>query len=125
MDGNDNEPFVTFPDGDSPTTELATMDLTQLPTTTAELMHLQNGNMVDTVQFSEKRVTSKSNTKVVSGGFSREQASSNCAEMTRLQAGDVQFEEKKAAAAQMDRMEVDGVTTEQNAAMMKVSNSLT
>lgn len=124
MDSDVNEPLVTFPDGDSPTDEL-TLDLVnaQLPNVSStELMQLQNGSgaLVDTVKFEEKRMTSASKTKVITDGFSREQASSNSAELKRVQAGDVQFEEMKAAAARMDRMEKDGVTTEQNAAMMKV-----
>lgn len=126
MDGNDNEPLVTFPEGDSPTDEL-TLDLSvahQLPVSSSELMQLQNGSgaVVDTVKFEEKRMTTASKTKVVTDGFSREQATSNSAELKRVQAGDVQYEEKKAAAASMDRMEMDGIKTEQNAAMMKVSN---
>lgn len=125
VDGDDNEPVVSFPDSDSPTDEL-TLDLTtpKLPVSSSELMQLQNGcgTLVDTVKFEEKRMTSASKTKVVTDGFSREQASSNSAELKRVQAGDVQYEEKKAAAASMDRMERDGITTEQNAAMMKVSN---
>lgn len=126
MDGNENEPLVIFPEGDSPTDEL-TLDLSaphQLPVSSSELMQLQNGSgtVVDTVKFEEKRMTTASKTKVVTDGFSREQATSNSAELKRVQAGDVQYEEKKAAAACMDRMEMDGIKTEQNAAMMKVSN---
>lgn len=120
MDGNDSEPLVTFPEGDSPTDELQ-LDLTTVPQLQSELMQLQNGTLVDTVKFEEKRTTTASKTKVVTDGFSREQASSNSAKLKRVQAGDVQYEEKKAAAATMERMEMDGVKTEQNAAMMKVS----
>lgn len=124
MDGNDNEPLVTFPESDSPTDELS-LDLTspQMPGS-AELIQMNGcGALVDTVKFEEKRMTSASKTKVVTDGFSREQASSNSAELKRVQAGDVQYEEKKAAAACMDRMEIDGIKTEQNAAMMKVSGA--
>lgn len=122
MDGDDSEPFVTFPPGDSPTSEL-TLDL--ITPKADAMMQMQNGfdgSLVDTVKFEEKRMTSASKTKVVTDGFSREQASSNSAELKRVQAGDVQYEEKKAAAAVMDRLEIDGVKTEQNAAMLKVSN---
>lgn len=80
-----------------------------------------NGS-VDTVKFEKKSMTTASKSKVITDGFSSEQASSNSAELKRVQAGDVQYEEKKAAAQCMNRMEVDGIKTEQNAAMMKVSN---
>lgn len=122
VDGNDNEPLVTFPESDSPTDELS-LELVSSQLPSSELMQMQNGcgTMVDTVKFEEKRTTSASNTKVVTDGFSREQASSKSEELKRVQTGDVQYEEKKAAAARMDRMEIDGVTTEQNAAMMRVS----
>ncbi len=49
------------------------------------------------------------------------QASTNTAETKRLQAGDIDYKEAKAAAAVRNKIEVDGVTAEQNAAIIKVS----
>lgn len=49
------------------------------------------------------------------------QATTNSAETKRLQAGDIDYKEAKAAAAVRNKIEVDGVTAEQNAAIIKVS----
>lgn len=49
------------------------------------------------------------------------QATTNSAEMKRLQAGDIDYKEATAAAAVRNKIEVDGVTAEQNAAIIKVS----
>lgn len=47
-------------------------------------------------------------------------ASTNTAETKRLQAGDIDYKEAKAAAAVRNKFEMDGVTAEQNAAIIKV-----
>lgn len=118
-----SEPLVTFPEGEDENTEL-NLDLS--PTISNVSNELTNGHLtatgttVDTVKFEEKRVKSESKTKVVTDGFSSEQATSNSAEMKRLQAGDIDYKEAKAAAAMRNRLEVDGVKTEQNAALLKV-----
>jgi hypothetical protein len=41
--------------------------------------------------------------------------------MKKLQAGDLEYKEASAAAATRNRTEMDGVKTEENAAMLKVS----
>lgn len=78
VDGPDNEPLVTFPDGDTPSEELQ-LDLSptmavvvpsDLGSLTTEQM---GGTTVDTVKFEEKRITSASKTKVITDGFSSEQ----------------------------------------------------
>ena len=40
--------------------------------------------------------------------------------MKNLQAGDLEYSEANSTAAMRNRLEVDGVKTEQNAAMLKV-----
>lgn len=47
-------------------------------------------------------------------------ATSNSAEMKRLQAGDIDYKEATATSAMRNKIEVDGVTAEQNAALIKV-----
>lgn len=44
----------------------------------------------------------------------------NHAEMKNLQAGDLEYKEANTSAAVRNRLEVDGVKTEQNAAMLQV-----
>lgn len=109
---------MTFPDGDSPSEELVKLDLTSSLPVSSDLI-AANG-IVDTVKFEESRMTSASKTKVVTDGFSSEHASSNSAEMKRVQAGDLQYEESREAAARMKCMEVDGIKMEQNAALLTV-----
>lgn len=79
------------------------------------------GTIVDTVKFEEKRTKTESKTKVVTDGFSSEQATSNLAESKRIQTGDIDYQQAKAAAASRNRMEVDGIKTEENAAVIHVS----
>lgn len=75
VDGPDNEPLITYPDGDTPSEEL------QLDLSTATSMpmsgelSLTNGQLsaTDTVKFEEKRMMSASKTKVITDGFSSEQ----------------------------------------------------
>lgn len=43
--------------------------------------------------------------------------------MKRLQTGDIDYKEETAAAAVRNKIEVDGITAEQNAATIKVSFS--
>lgn len=164
MDGPDNEPLVTFPDGDTPSEELQ-LDLSTgtggggggggvvcVPMSGGgggggDELSLTNGQLcsTDTVKFEEKRMTSASKTKVITDGFSSEQvratllynflsiifkflfslrawwqATSNSAEMKRLQTGDIDYKEETAAAAMRNKIEVDGIMAEQNAASIKV-----
>lgn len=84
-------------------------------------MFYNNLLAVDTIKFEEKRMTSASKTKVITDGYSSEQATSNSAQMKQLQAGDLQYKEASSAAAMRNRLEIDGISTEQNAALIKVS----
>lgn len=58
--------------------------------------------------------------QVVKDGLTAEKASANCAELKRMQAGDVSFEEAKAAAASRARLEIDGVSAEKSQVHAKV-----
>ena len=118
VDGDDTHQYVTFPDDDDHEHNLGScLDLVdasksvQLP---------ENGKLIDAVKFEEKRTKTESKTKVVADGFSSEQATSNSAEVKRLQAGDIDYKEAKAAAAMRNRLEVGGVKTEENAALIQV-----
>lgn len=91
----------------------------------------QNGTMLngggssvvstgDTVKFEQKQTTSESKTKVVTDGFSSEQATVNSASSKMLQAGDVEYKEQTGLAAMSNTLEVDGVKTEEKGALLKV-----
>lgn len=58
---------------------------------------------------------------MVKDGLTAEKASANCAELKRVQAGDLSYEEAKAAAASRARLEVDGVSAEKSQVQAKVS----
>jgi hypothetical protein len=74
----------------------------------------------ETVKFEQKRVTSASKTKVVTDGFSSEQATANSTEMKRVHAGEVSYQEQSAAAAVRARLEMDGVSAEKALALKQV-----
>lgn len=59
---------------------------------------------------------------MVKDGLTAEKASANCAELKRVQAGDVSYEEAKAAAASRARLEIDGVSAEKSQVHAKVSS---
>lgn len=76
VDGPDNEPLVTFPDGDTPSEELH-MDLT--PYRPGEMV-LSNGQLKstgDTVKFEETRTVSASRNQIITDGYSSESVSFN------------------------------------------------
>ena len=124
---SDNPPLVTFPDGDDDHHDMGScLELVNNASKNNKLS--ANGlsgscKTIDTVKFEEKRTKTESKTKVITDGFSSEQATSNSAEMKRVQAGNVEYQEAKAAAATRNRMEMDGVKTEENAAVIKVGNT--
>lgn len=130
---DDTEQLVTFPDDDTDIAEHCGPAGTDVNSTTVMLMPSSHGGgaqicsvgaggiVGDTVKFEETRTTSASNRKVITDGFSSEQATSNTSEMKHLQAGDVDYREETAAAAVRKKIEVDGVTAEQNAAAVQVS----
>lgn len=135
IDGPDTEQLVTFPDDDvtddlpgGNITSPSTTELILMPNGCTQLAGIGGGQLCvganstgETVKFEEKRTTSASKCKVITDGFSSEQATSNSTEMKHLQAGDVDYKEETAAAAVRKKIEVDGVTAEQNAAALKVS----
>ncbi|XP_055604229.1 uncharacterized protein DDB_G0271670-like [Uranotaenia lowii] len=111
---------VTHPDSDGEIGSLVSM----APNGIAQ----QNGhalmNGADTVKFEQKQMTSESKRKVVTDGFSSEQATLNSAQSKSLQAGDVQYQEEAALAAMSNKMEIDGLKTEEKGALLKVSLGL-
>jgi hypothetical protein len=56
----------------------------------------------------------------VKDGFSAEKESAKCAEMKKIQSGDVSYEENSAAAASRARLEIDGVSAEKSQMKAKV-----
>lgn len=58
--------------------------------------------------------------QVVTDGFSAEKSSQNCAELKRVQAGDVSYQENSAAALSRARLEVDGMSAEKTHSLAKV-----
>jgi hypothetical protein len=75
----------------------------------------------ETVKFEQKRVTSASKTKVVTDGFSSEQAMANSTEMKRVHTGEMSYQEQCAAAAVRARLEMDGISAEKSMALKQVS----
>lgn len=121
VDGND-DPHITFPDDDEHDGMNLNMDLVKASNQlSTNGLSNSKGTLVDTVKFEEKRTKTESKTKVVTDGFSSEQATSNLAESKRLQTGDIDYQQAKAAAASRNRTEMDGVKTEENAAVIHVS----
>ncbi|XP_075164569.1 sterile alpha and armadillo motif isoform X5 [Haematobia irritans] len=124
VDGN-SEPHITFPDDSDDNDMNLNMDLVKASNQlSTNGLSGSKGTLVDTVKFEEKRTKTESKTKVITDGFSSEQATSNLAESKRLQTGDIDYQQAKAAAATRNRMEVDGVKTEENAAVIHEALSL-
>lgn len=78
---------------------------------------------VDTVTFEQKRMTSASSKKVITDSFSSEEATSNIANFKQIQANDLEYKEEMAASAIKNKLEMDGITTEKNAALLQVKTS--
>lgn len=89
-----------------------------------EIKNILGGNIVDTVKFEQKRMTSASSKKVITDSFSSEEATSNVANFKQIQANDVEYKEAMAASAIKNSLQIDGVKTEQNAAILQVSKQL-
>ncbi|XP_031338896.1 sterile alpha and TIR motif-containing protein 1 isoform X2 [Photinus pyralis] len=108
-DNDMTQPLVSFPDSDTPppSSELAS------PTSN-----------LDTVKFEQKTVNNFKASKVVKDGFSAEKASANCAEVKRMQAGELSYQENSAAAASHARLEIDGVSAEKSHLHAKEARSL-
>ncbi|XP_021941773.1 sterile alpha and TIR motif-containing protein 1 isoform X3 [Zootermopsis nevadensis] len=137
------EPLVTFPDPDTPpppppTAATGSVSLTSpnlvvssLPSvvghnsmSTSTAASSSSSSSSETVKFEQKRVTSASKTKVVTDGFSSEQAIANSSEMKRVHAGEVSYQEKSSAAAVRARLEMDGVSAEKALALKQEQRSL-
>ncbi|XP_037935665.1 NAD(+) hydrolase sarm1-like isoform X2 [Teleopsis dalmanni] len=121
----DAEPLVTLPEDDDHHHLGSCLDLVNVSKNQLSANGLSGSNKtIDTVKFEEKRTKTESKTKVITDGFSSEQATSNMAQSKRLQAGDIDYQEAKAAAAVRSRLEVDGVKAEENAAVIQEALSL-
>ncbi|XP_022916162.1 NAD(+) hydrolase sarm1 isoform X2 [Onthophagus taurus] len=107
MNSDTPQPLVTFPDDTPVPSELNS------PT-----------NLLDTVKFEQKTVNNYKTSKVVKDGFSAEKKSANCAELKRVQAGDVSYEENSAAASSHARLEVDGISAEKSQVQAMEARSL-
>ncbi|KAM7357195.1 NAD(+) hydrolase sarm1-like isoform 3-T3 [Cochliomyia hominivorax] len=126
VDGN-TEPHITFPDEHDHDDDHMNLNMDLVKASnqlSTNGLSGSKGTIVDTVKFEEKRTKTESKTKVVTDGFSSEQATSNLAESKRLQTGDIDYQQAKAAAASRNRMEMDGVKTEENAAVIHEALSL-
>lgn len=108
------EPLVTFPDSEATSPIIG-------PTSSPMLTRSVDAGSCDTVKFEHKAMSSASSTKVVTDGFSAEKATANTAEMKRLQAGEVDYQEQSAAAAMRARIDMDGITAEKNQLHKQVS----
>lgn len=115
------QPMINFPDDDDP--EELRMDLTENNGKSLNASHLSGG--CDTLNFEQKRLKTQSKKKIVTDGFSSEEATSNLAESKRLQAGDIDYQQETMSAASRNLLELKGVKTEENSAMVHVSTLLT
>lgn len=109
--------MINFPDEDDPR-ELG-MDLTDNNKKSLNSSHLSVG--CDTLNFEQKRLKTQSKKKIVTDGFSSEEATSNLAETKRLQAGDIDYQQETMSAASRNLLELKGVKTEENSAVVHVS----
>ncbi|KAG5675929.1 hypothetical protein PVAND_005786 [Polypedilum vanderplanki] len=115
IDDDQQEGLVTFPDENN---EISADD------------HFRNLNpkelnSSDTVKYEQKRMLNTSKTKFsTSNGFSSEKATTNAAEVKKLHAGDLQIKEAKAVAAVRNRLEMDGLKTEENNAVLQEARSI-
>lgn len=114
--GDSSEPLVTFPDPETPTSTVGPI----APNVTMATRAVDAG-VCDTVKFEHKATSSASSTKVITDSFSAEKATSNTVEMKRLQAGDVNYQEKSAAAAMRARLDIEGNTAEKSQLHKKVN----
>nr|CAD7201803.1 unnamed protein product [Timema douglasi] len=130
-----SEPLVTFPDPDTPppvtgavslvspnlVTSMGTNGVAVSSAASIATASSSSSSSSETVKYEQKRVTSASKTKVVTDGFSSEQATANSSEMKMVQAGEMSYQEQSAAAAMRARLEVDGVSAEKSVAMKQKS----
>ncbi|KAF7270944.1 hypothetical protein GWI33_016122 [Rhynchophorus ferrugineus] len=93
----DSQPLVTFPDDSRAPSEVASP---------------QPNNAVESLKFEQKTTNKK--TKVIKDGLTAEKESTKVAEMKKIQAGDLTYEENKAAAATTARLEIDGISAQKS-----------
>ncbi|KAI8041238.1 hypothetical protein M5D96_005492 [Drosophila gunungcola] len=118
VDDDDSNVIVTLPDDDDCPHSFGSLSHPTAAQLSANGLS-GSSKTIDTIKFQEKSMKTESKTKVVTDGFSSEQATSNSAEMKRLQTGDIDYQESKGASAMRNRLEMDGVKTEENAAVIK------
>ncbi|KAL1132187.1 hypothetical protein AAG570_010144 [Ranatra chinensis] len=78
----------------------------------------------ETLKFEQKRVSSASKTKVVTDAFCAQQASANTAEMKRLQAGEITYQQNTAQSQMRARLEMDALSAEKSVNMIQVNYTL-
>jgi hypothetical protein len=129
---------VTFPDDDGD----LSMDL--VPGGNLDCAAVNGLNGSDTMRYEEKRMMNTSKTKTMINGVSSEQvcdrgkecefaglnspllsfqATTKAAEHKKLQAGDLEIEEKKRLEASRNRLEIGDVKTEEANSVIMVSKS--
>ncbi|XP_060529699.1 NAD(+) hydrolase sarm1 isoform X3 [Cylas formicarius] len=104
---NISQPLVTFPDDTPVPSEIGS------PT-----------NTVESLKFEQKTTNNFKKTKVIKDGISAEKESAKVAEMKKIQAGDMTYEENSAAAATKARLEMDGISAEKSQIKAKEARSL-
>lgn len=109
------EPLVTFPPETPP------CDNTTIMPGVAMVTKSFDAGAHDTVKYEHQASSSASTTKVVTDSFSAEKATANKMEMKSLQAGEVNFQEKTAAAAMKARVDMNGISAEKSQVQKQVS----
>lgn len=110
-------PLVTFPESDTPP------PITEKPSLLSSNTAVVGANAASNeLKYSAARVTSASSTRVVADGYSASRSASNSTKMRRVQHGELQYAERSAASASHRLLQAEGLTAEQNAASLQVSN---
>ena len=79
------------------------------------------GVSANSFSHEERKSSSTSKTKIVTDKYSTESVTANAAQLKRVQAGDVSFEEKTASAASKARLEKDGIVAEKESSLKHAS----
>nr|XP_018900364.1 PREDICTED: sterile alpha and TIR motif-containing protein 1 isoform X3 [Bemisia tabaci] len=123
-------PVVTYPESPPPVTMSASGTL--IPATggaangalATATSTSSSSSSSETVKFEKKRMTSSSESKVVTDAYSSEKSTANSAEMRSLQAGELSYQENSAAAKMRARLEMDGVSAEKAMDMLQEQRCL-
>lgn len=105
----DSQPLVTFPDDSRAPSEVGSP---------------QPNNAVESLKFEQKTTNNYKKSKVIKDGLTAEKESSKVAEMKKIQAGDLTYEENKAAAATTARLDIDGISAEKSQIKAQEARSL-